>query len=174
MPTDPPPKKSFARIVFKIQINLSHHISQKLFKRFYSDIDHALFVSTKVLREQHRDDEATRIEKLTEALCDHMSQSITAAQDQLLKLSEQSLAIASSDIQLNQCAEFSTGLSLRILNIFTQFDQLLIQIEAIELHNCCTTDESSQLRRFWQKEFRRFLLALQTVRNRTQENQKNA
>ena len=58
----------FTRTFFEQDLILSHRIAQQLHKRFYDRIDHSFFVSTKVLRKQHRDVEAKQIEAAVRGL----------------------------------------------------------------------------------------------------------
>ena len=149
----------FTRTFFEQDLVLSHRIAQQLHKRFYHRIDHSFFVSTKVLRRQHRDAEAKQIETAVRGLCDKMEGDLTQASERVSATFTKAkipLACVHSDITVSRKAEYSTGCSLRLLDIFSRFDRLLMQIEALELHNLGTADECTELVRFWHGEFHRF------------------
>lgn len=163
----------FTRTFFEQDLVLSHRIAQQLHKRFYPRIDHSLFVSTKVLRRQHRDAEASQIEAAARSLCDKMERDLTQASERIATtFSEAQMPPADvhSDITDSRKAEYSTGCSFRLLDLFSRFDHLLMQIEALELRNLCTADECTSLIRFWHGEFHRFINALLAVRNRPSPN----
>jgi len=160
---------AFTRISFNHDLMLSHHMAQRIHKRFFDTVDHALFVSTKVLRAQKRDDEARQIEDAARALCDKVETGIKAATERidkrLLDAGVPSIQ-GHSDKSIAIKAEFSTGVSLRILDLLSRLDNLFLKIEALEAFNACSPTESSQLLRFWSSEFRHFLTALLVVRHK--------
>ena len=164
-------KSAFSRISFEQNIVLQHHVSQRIHKRFYARLDHALFVSTKILRAQRRNEEASQIETAARNLCDAMQANLTQAAAQFAATSRSAhvTEVAGiSDKAISQSAEFSTSFSLRVLDLFHRFDQLLIQIESLELHNVCSPEECSRVIHFWNGEFRHFLAALISLRNSNQ------
>ena len=168
-------KSAFSRVSFERNLVLSHHLTQRLHKRFYNTLDHVLFVSTKVLRAQHRDEESQRIEDAVRCLCERMEVDMKTAFEKLskaAKASDISQSLAHSDSEASIKVEFSTGCSLRILDLFSQLDRLLLLIETLELHNICSSDESSKLLRFWNGEFRHFLTALLAIRHKLNNAQK--
>lgn len=163
------PKSSFSRISFSLDLTLSHHMAQRIHRRYFDTVDHVLFVSTKVLRAQKRDDEAQQIEDAARALCDKVETDIKAATDrvdQKLEEAHAPLTLGRSDKSLVVKTDFSTGVSLRILDLLSRLDNLFLKIEALEAFNICSPAESSQLLRFWGNEFRHFLLALFAVRHK--------
>ena len=166
---------SFSRISFAHDLVLSHHLSQRIYKRFFDIVDHTLFVSTKVLRAQKRDDEAMRIEVAARELCDKVETDIKAASNQIAKRlasANAPTAQGHSDKALTIKADFSTGVSLRILDLFSRLDALFMQIESLDIFNVCPSTECSQLLRFWSGEFRHFLSALLVIRNKLITSQK--
>lgn len=159
----------FTRTFFEQDLVLSHRIAQQLHKRFYDRIDHSFFVSMKVLRRQHRDTEAQQIETAVQGLCDKMEYDLTQASERIVATfakAQMPSPCGHSDITASCKAEYSTGYSFRLLDLFSRFDRLLMQIEALELHNLGTADECTSLIRFWHGEFHRFLNALTAVRSR--------
>lgn len=168
--TGSPKKKSLlSRISCEQEITLNHHLAQRLFKRFYAQADHSLFVSTKVLREERRDEEAARIESAALSLCDKIEASLTQAADTFMtKATEARVQVnaGQSDQVVTQQATYSTGCSLRVLDLFYRLDRLLMLIEVLGLHNLCSAEEANSLVRYWHSEFRHFLIAIISVRNK--------
>lgn len=133
-----PKKSAFSRGMVSVTVTLRHHATQRLVRRHFDQIDHSLYVSTKVLREERRDEEAQQIEQVVVTTLEQFEQEVVGMTNKMVG-SEKMLGShfkvgsPSFDQEAEMSVNCSTGLATRILNIAWTVDCMLAETLSVKL-----------------------------------------
>ena len=161
-------KSSFSRPAVAVKLTLQHRYSQQLFRRHYERLNHSLYVATKVLREENRDEEAKTNETAVLRLLKMFGEEVEGGLQSLTREMKAVSALTFAEVSFDQSKTFetstSTSFSTRLLQLFSRFDELLVEVEKLELTCRISASESRELVRGWSGKFRTFLRALGQIR----------
>ena len=161
-------KSSFSRPAVAVKLTLQHRYSQQLFRRHYERLNHSLYVATKVLREENRDEEAEMNETAVQRLLKMFGEEAEGGLQSLTREMKTVSVLTFAEVSFDQSKTFetstSTSFSTCLLQLFSRFDELLVEVEKLELTCRISTAESRELIRGWSGKFRTFLRALGQIR----------
>lgn len=159
--------KAFSRASADIEITLATKLAARSFKRHFQQLDSAFYVSTKVLREQGRDEEASQVEKRIQSLLVAFDTELTQALEkfqEMVKNKRSSLVVGAVtfDGAEKLKAMVSTGFSVRLIQQFVALDECLAKLQELELLGAISPEDCTALSRSW---FGRHRNALQALRD---------
>ena len=158
-----------------VTVTLRHHATQRLVRRHFDQIDHSLYVSTKVLREERRDEEAQQIEQVVVTTLEQFEQEVVgmtnkmAGSEKMLG-SHFKVGSPSFDQEAEISVNCSTGLATRILTVVWTVDCMLAEIDRLEVISAISSTEAFSIQRLWIAKLRSLFNALKQVRNRSSIN----
>ena len=157
--------KGFSRASADIEVPLSTKLAARSFKRYFQQLDDAFYVSSKVLREQGRDEEASRVESSIQTLFGAFDTELTQALEKFQKtLADKHGSIQMGAIRFDGVEKIkgrvSTGFSVRLVRQFVAFDECLAKIQELELLGAISPEDCAALSRSWYGRHRNALQAL--------------
>lgn len=104
-------KSSFSRPAVAVKLTLQHRYSQQLFRRHYERLNHSLYVATKVLREENRDDEAETNETAVLRLLKMFGEEVEGGLQSLTREMKAVSALTFAEVSFDQSKTFETSTS---------------------------------------------------------------
>ncbi len=163
---------SFSKGAASLRVPISHRLPQKLVARHFARLDHAFYVSTKVLREQRRTSEAQAVEKQLDTLFSTFSDELAVASTDIRSTKAKIQAVNISEVKYDGFRELSvsvsTSFSTRLLFIIKSFDDYLVELDQLELSLCIAPEVCEEVVYQWRTKMLAFLSALSHVCSKPQ------
>lgn len=150
-------------------IKLKTNQVQKVFEHCYKRANHALYTATKVAHDQNRVKDAKTAETRIKAIFETFSTELTDTAAQQQRILEEKVPpeyqTTLYDHQREYRVSAKTSFSMRLLNLTEVLDAVVTKIDALEINNVISFQESADIIESWIRRYRKFCGAIEAIKS---------
>lgn len=159
-------------------LTLNTNVVQTLFEHRFKRINNALYIATKVARDQRRTTDAQQAEAKFKTIFDEFSvnlSSVAAQQQNRLDLEvPKEFQRIVYDHERTYQVPARTGFAMRFINLTEMLDGVIAKIETLEINNVLDSQLSAKSIKSWRTRYQAFCTAIEAVKAQSLPKQKTS